>query len=178
MKNVIRKKITKVNRGNLLTKITKESSLLSSRNDELPVFFKRKLQAYNFGAVFFVLFGIISVALIKTWYGIVAGVFLSLCMVALSIMEKKEFNENGFETWKMEVLQHTYTKSLRPRISGMYAQPLDGEYVGKMCHIAIDGGSVAPPEGRLILLTVPGKMSVLPVRDIYYIPKYYALDLL
>ena len=174
----MKKKPQKAPKPSVFTRLSNKIAASSEGANDLPEFFRRRIQAYNVGAVAFVVFGVIALLMTRQIYTLLFGIFLAVCILVLRYLEMKRFAEKGFEKWHLDVLEHVYSKSPYRKVVGFYANALDGPYAGKTCHVALVGQGPIPPEGREVEICVPGELSVLPVRDVYYIPQYYGLELM
>lgn len=174
-----RKKNLNAKRPSLFTRL----SDMTARNadfDEYPFFIKRRLQGYNTAIAVFIVFGLASWAFTKSPFSAGLGAMLAVATFILRYLQKREIDINGYENWKLEVLEHVMPQGLSvfsSRPTGIYAEALTGPYMGKVCHIALQSQGMIPPEGRIIELCVPGNLHANPVRDIYYIPQYFGIEL-
>lgn len=161
---------------NLLS-IISEKLLNETEEAEQPYFVQRKLKGYSTAAVGFAGVGIIGAIFTKSLPLFALGILLAAVIGILGYLQRKSFAERGCEIWHFEVLEYTKITSLLRRPTGMYAEALDGPYEGHTCHLAISGQGALPPEGRIIQVCVPGNTEANLIRDVYYIPTYYGMEL-
>ena len=163
-------------RKNLLTKIS-ESMAAKTPVEDLPLSVRRRLQGYTTAAVAFIVLSILSAFFTKSLLSMCFGLLLAAIIGLLGHIQRRAINKSGIATWHFEVLEETYLTKLNKKPTGIYAEALDGPYEGKVCHIALSGNGPVPPVGRLIEVTLPGDAQAAPIRDVYYIPQYYGIDL-
>ena len=145
---------------------------------EYPYAVKRRLQGYIGVIVVFGVLAVLSFAFTKSLISSLFAVFLMLAMGGLYVLQKKNLEKTGYKNWHFRVVDYTYLTKINRKPTGFYAEALDGDYEGKMCHIALAGSSATPPLNEEIELCVPGDTMANPIRDVLYIPQYYGIRFL
>ena len=142
-----------------------------------PFAIQRRLKGYLTMIGVFVAASIILFIITRSFMSSLLGVIMAALIGMLYIMQKHQLDRDGFDIWLLRVVDHTYLTRLNRKPTGFYAEALNGPYRGAMCQISLASQSVAPPAGEVIELCVPGNLEASLLRDVYYIPQYYGLEL-
>lgn len=159
-----------------LTRIS-ENMATKTPMDDLPFSVRRKLQGYRTATIAFVALGILSAFFTKSFLSMCFGLLLAAIIGTLGHIQRRSVSRSGVAVWHFEVIEDTYLTRLNRKATGIYAEALDGPYEGKICHIALSGQGPVPPVGRLIEVTLPGDTQATLIRDVYYIPHYFGIEL-
>ena len=154
-----------------------EKTASNSDDPNNPFIVKRRLSGYNTATVVFIAFGVLAGIMTKSLFAMGLGLLLAAAIAFLGYIQKKNVARDGYEVWRMEVLEETRLTRLNRRPTGIHVEALDGPYKGRICHLALSSQGPIPPVGRIIEVTVPGNMQPNLVRDVYQIPQYYGIEL-
>lgn len=150
---------------------------VNEEGGDFPFSVQRRLRGYTTAMIVFIVFGLVSLIYTRSFVSVLFGLLLAGIIWLLGFFERRKFARNGFEVWRMEVLELTKLTPLNRRPTGFYAEALDGPYAGSICHLALTSSGAIPPVGRVILVTVPGNTEANFLKDAYYIPTYYGIEL-
>ena len=162
---------------NIISKLSEvgEAKNNTGETAKYPILVQRRLRGYNTASVLFIVFGLLSWIMTKSFLSALFGFIIAVAVFALGIMQKKKLADEGIENWRFRVIEHTKLTRMNRRPTGFYAEALDGKYEGNICHIALTGTSVVPFENQVVELCVPGGMEASLIRDVVYIPQYYGM---
>lgn len=155
-----------------------EKAMEQSETETYPFLIQRRLRGLNTAIAVSLFFGAVAWIFTGSLYGLGLGLFTALLTFVLKSLQKSKLSKYGYENWRFETIEQTRLTPLNIKPTGFYATALDGPYAGKMCHISLSGAMVAPSEGQIVELCVPGGIEASMVRDIYYIPEYYGINFL
>lgn len=163
-------------KNNAFTQLSDKATENADKSEH-PFAVQRRLRGYTTGVVVFIVFGLLSWVFTKSIYSVGLGLLLALAIGLLGHLQKKNISRDGYDVWHMEVLEETFFTRLNRRPTGIYVEALDGPYEGKVCHLALTSQGLVPPVGRIIEVTLPGNIQANLIRDVYYIPQYYGIEL-
>lgn len=106
-----RKKNLNSKRTNLFTRFS-DWAAKSADFDEYPFFIKRRLQGYRTAIIVFLIFGVASWAFTRSPVSGGLGLMLAAATLILRELQKKEIDDNGYEYWQFEVLEHIMPRGI------------------------------------------------------------------
>lgn len=161
----------------LMMDFNKTEEAAAAGSSKYPPLIERRLKGYNAATVVFVGFGMFSWFFTRSFLSIGLGVLLACMIGILNILQRMKLRRDGFDCWHFKVIDHAYLTPINRKPTGIYAEALDGPYVGRICHIALASQMVTPPIDHTVEVFVPGDLVASPIRDILYIPQHYGVNI-